>query len=158
MRRTLLLLALLSGCAHQAPSLGFTENTAPPRPELAGYAAEPAQTPQEERCKVEIDQYYKDLARWEASQEELRPVTDEEREEFARQQGEARQDDICYVRLRESRQGATYVQVPCGRPALEYRSQKGMLNAPHLPRVCEQYDDRAVAEGLRAYQALTNGK
>lgn len=115
---------------------------------------EPKKNPEEERCRDLIDQYYRDLDVWRAAQAQIPSVSDEERENFAHQQGKARQDDTCYIRLRESRQGATYTQVPCGRPALEYRSQKGLLKAPHLPRECAQYDDKAAKEALRVYETL----
>lgn len=90
-----------------------------------------------EECRVAFEEREKALEERRRAQAAIGPVTDEEREEHARRQGEAREGDICYREAERGRSSSVMVRVPCGRPAHDYR-EMGAFAGPSIPTIPAQ--------------------
>jgi hypothetical protein len=147
MKKTLLavLFSALSGCAGfltpppYAPPQAETDQWQKQIEEGHAFLAESRQEAQAEQerqhgdsCRAARKAHQQALDARDKAAAAIGTVTDEEREEQARRQGDAREGDVCYV-YRKRGQSLVAVQVDCGRPAHDYREMNAFAGPGLVP-------------------------
>ena len=147
MRTALLFLTLCLSCAQLDPTVH--RPYIPPKEEQdlnraridaitaeleAGRAEQDRTEEQNRRCWEAIRAYHKAAEQRHQAAEAIGRMTAQEREDFARSQGEARSDRVCYREVARGRNASAMIRVPCGQPRHDYREMNAFAG-PSLPPI-----------------------